>query len=276
MESIAKYFESSKKRDLSDGSKTSEEPKKLKETTSTSRMTEECDVFNDGLDNDDCRGILLNCLKNLEKEVKYIRSLGDQNRQTQIKGEQSLADLSKSVKFITDKFDEYEKEREGKNEIIKKLNEKVSALTERSKVLEESIDQQEQYSRRNCLLIHGVEENSNEDTDKLALNIINNDLEIDLTETAIDRTHRIGDPKKKKKKVRPIIVTFVRCYDRKQVFSKKKLLKGKGISITESLTRFRMKKLEEAREKHGFKNFWSVDGRIMFKEANDKPSVYYN
>ena len=28
MESIAKYFKSSKKRDLSDGSKTSEEPKK--------------------------------------------------------------------------------------------------------------------------------------------------------------------------------------------------------------------------------------------------------
>ena len=38
----------------------------------------------------------------------------DQNRQTQIKGKQSPADLSKSVKFITDKFDEYEKEREEK------------------------------------------------------------------------------------------------------------------------------------------------------------------
>ena len=47
-----------------------------------------------------------------------------------------LADLSKSVKFITDKLDEYEKEREAKTEIIKKLREKVSALTERSKVLE--------------------------------------------------------------------------------------------------------------------------------------------
>ena len=213
MESIAKYFESSKKRDLSDGSKTSEELKKLKETTSVSSMTEESDVFNDGLDNEDCRGILLNCLKNLEKEVKYIRSLGDQNRQTQIKGEQSLADLSKSVKFITDTFDEYEKEHEEKTEIIKKLNEKVSALTERSKVLEESIDQQVQYSRRNCLLIHGVEENCNEDTDKLVLNIINNDLGIDLTEVAIDRTNRIEDPKKKKKKVPPIIVKFVRHYD---------------------------------------------------------------
>ena len=64
----------------------------------------------------------------------------DQNRQTQIKGKQLLADLSKSVKFITDKFDEYEKEREEKNKIIKELNEKVSALTERTKNLEESVD----------------------------------------------------------------------------------------------------------------------------------------
>ena len=240
-------------------------------------MTEKCDVFNDGLDNEDCKGILLNCVKNLEKEVEIIRRLVDQNRLTHIKGEQSLADLSKSVKFITDKFDEYEKEREEKNEIIKKLNEKVSALTEKSKVLEESIDQQGRYSRQNCLLIHGVEENSNEDTDKLVLNIINNGLEINLTEVAIDRTHRIGDPKKKKKKARPIIVKFVRYYDRKEVFSKKKYLKGTGISIKESLTSFRMKKLEEAREeKYGFKNVWSIDGRILFKDANDKPSVYYN
>ena len=88
--------------------------KKLKETTSASSMTEECDVFNDGLDNEDCRGILLNCLKNLEKEVKYIRSLVNQNRQIQIKDEHLLADVSKSVKSITDKFDEYEEQREEK------------------------------------------------------------------------------------------------------------------------------------------------------------------
>ena len=60
-------------------------------------MSNECDVFNDPLDNEDCTGVLLNCLKNLEKKVKTIRSLVDQNRQTQIKDEQMLADLSKSV-----------------------------------------------------------------------------------------------------------------------------------------------------------------------------------
>ena len=141
------------------------------------------------------------------------------------------------------------KEHEEKNKIIKELNEKVSALTERSEVLEKSIDQQGQYSRRNCLLIHGKEDNSNEDTEKLVLDIINNDLGIDLTEVAIDCTHRIGDPKKKRNKVRPIIAKFVRYYNRKDVFSRKKHLKGKGILITESLTSFRMKKLEETREK---------------------------
>ena len=120
-----------------------------------------------------------------------------------------------------------------------------------------------------------MEENSNEDTDKLVLNIINNDLEIDLTEVAIDFTHHIGDPKKKKKKARPIIAKIVRYYDRKEVFSKKKHVKGKGISIIDSLTSFRLKKLEEAREKCGFKHVWTIDGRILFKNGNDEPSVYY-
>ena len=165
-----------------------------------------------------------------------------------------LAELSKSVRFNADKFDEYEKEREEKYKTIKRLNENVSAWTERSIVLEENIDQQGQYYRRNGLLIYGVEENNNEDTDKIVLNIINNDLEIDLTDVAIDLTHRIGDPKKKKKKARPIIVKLVRYYDRKEVFSKKKHLKRKSISITERLTSCRMKKPIEAREKYGFKN----------------------
>ena len=37
-----------------------------------------------------------------------------------------------------------------------------------------------------------------------------------------------------------------------------------------------MLKLLEKREKYGFKNVWLIDGHIMFKDANYKPSVYYN
>ena len=45
-----------------------------------------------------------------------------------------------------------------------------------------------------------MEENGSKDTDKLVLNVISNNLEIDLTEVAIDRMHHIGYPKTKRKK----------------------------------------------------------------------------
>ena len=69
-------------------------------------------------------------------------------------------------------------------------------MTKRTKGVEESIDHQGKYSRQNCLLIHGVEENSSEVTDKLVFNVINNDLEIGLTEVANHCTHHIRDPEK--------------------------------------------------------------------------------
>ena len=44
----------------------------------------------------------------------------------------------------------------------------------------------------------------------------------------------------------------------------KKCLKGKGKSITESLTAFCMQKLKNTRYRHGFFNILTVDCKIMF------------
>ena len=46
---------------------------------------------------------------------------------------------------------------------------------------------------RNCLLIHGVEENENEDTDTLSINIFNEHLGVDIQPSDIDQTHLIGN-----------------------------------------------------------------------------------
>ena len=64
------------------------------------------DVFEESLKSKDCVKILLNYLRNLEKEVKDIHKLALSNN-NQIKGEEQLADLSESIKFISDKFDEF-------------------------------------------------------------------------------------------------------------------------------------------------------------------------
>ena len=141
--------------------------------------------------------------------------------------------------------------------------------------MEESIDAQQQYSQRNCLLLHDIEETKDEDTDNVVLEVLNNDMDLNISKTALVRSHRIGNPKSKKKS-RPIIVKFVRYYDRRDVFTNKKCLKGKGKSITESLTAFRMQKQKNARDEYGFFNVWTVDGKIRFKNSDiGKLNVYY-
>ena len=63
------------------------------------------------------------------------------------------------------------------------------------------------------------------------------------------------------------------------MFKSKKLLKVKGVSITESLTKERMAKLNQPRETYGFRNVWTSDGKIFFKaekNPSSKPLVYYD
>ena len=61
-----------------------------------------------------------------------------------IKGKKQLVDLAGSVKFMTSKFDELEKDRKGKENMIKKLKGEVSYLTVQLGKTEESIDAQQQ------------------------------------------------------------------------------------------------------------------------------------
>ena len=86
----------------------------------------------------------------------------------------------------------------------------------------------------------------------MVASFIKDKMDIDLSVNDIDRIHRIGKPSPRK--IRPIIVKFVRYNDRRKVFSNKKKLKNSGISITESSTARRMGELSKARNKYGFKN----------------------
>ena len=81
----------------------------------------------------------------------------NENKNMHIKGEKQLVDLAESVKFMISKFDKLEKDWKEKD--------KVSYLSEKLGKLEESIDAQQQCSRRNYLLLDGIEETKSEDTD---------------------------------------------------------------------------------------------------------------
>ena len=91
--------------------------------------------------------------------------LANSNKEMRIKGDKQLVELTSSVEFLTSKFDVLEKERKEKDELINSLHNEVSSLKVEVKNLEKKTDDQEQYSRRNCLLIHRLNETKTENMD---------------------------------------------------------------------------------------------------------------
>ena len=134
---------------------------------------------------------------------------------------------------------------------------------------ERRLDDQEQYSRSNCLILHGCQdfppkESNNQVFENYVINKINTklDLETPVTAQDVDICHLLSSKKKKN----PIIIKFVRRTLRNKVFSLKSKLKSSDphekLSITESLTQRRLKLIEEARKVFQFRNVWTVNGSV--------------
>ena len=77
----------------------------------------------------------------------------------------------------------------------KALVQENKSLVTRLEVLEKRVDQAEQYSRRNCLRISGISEEVNENTDNIVMSLAS-DIGSDTQQSHIDRSHRVGNPKK--------------------------------------------------------------------------------
>ena len=114
------------------------------------------------------------------------------------------------------------------------------------------IDELEQYSRRNCLLVNGIKEadpanenvseetsevSTQENTDIAVLLPFNEKFGVDVHIKDIDPTHRIGRQKQKNKDASgPIIVKFSNYNTRERVFQARRKLNGIQIKIVENLT----------------------------------------
>ena len=275
---ITNYFDktTTNKRQLSEQSNNGEEPKKLIEEGS---QTDSGDVWDDvflvGLPSDQANSAMIQYMKRFEAQLKDLHNTTEQTKNSQIKGEEHLRELTKFIEFANNRFDEYEKEKKEKDELIKNLRKDVNDMAGIIDNLSLGLDRQEQYSRRNCLLLHNIPETSNENTDDLVIKTVNEELLEAITINETDRSHRLG--KSQAGKIRPVVVKFARYHTRNKIFRKKKLLKGKQVSITESLTKRRMAELKEAREKHGFHDVWTGDGKILYKDNSDnKIKVFYD
>ena len=63
--------------------------------------------------------------------------------------------------------------------IIEDIKSELDSLSTKIEKLEKLQDQQEQYSRRNCLLVHGIAEEKEEITDEVIINTLNKKLDLE-------------------------------------------------------------------------------------------------
>ena len=144
-------------------------------------------------------------------------------------------------------------------------------LQEKITSVEIALQDQLQYSRRNMVLIHGIDEiNGQENTDEIALQVFQK-MNVPMEKHHINRSHRLGQRNKLgDNKKRPIIVSFTSYRQKKLVYDGKKMLKGSKTVITESLTKCRYALLQQCWDTYGKQSTWTYDGRIYVSQDGNK------
>ena len=152
------------------------------------------------------------------------------------------------------------------------LRSSVQDLSRQLKMMQRLCDDQEQYSRRQCLRFHGIPEEQNENTDQLVIDVARRHLGITLDPMHIDRSHRLTPRSwnRESKKPRPIIIKFCRYNSRHEVYMARSKLKGTDIFIHEDLTAKRQTIVNKLRSHEKVKKVWTLDGRITALNAHGK------
>ena len=124
---IKDYFPTSNKRVISDQSENGDESKKLRKRSVGSNPESNEEVFHETPELNINPEIVTkirsveDSLKDFPAKMVQMFKLAQKTNESQIKGEQQLVDLTKSVKNISEQFDEYEQDKKKRKRMIKNL-----------------------------------------------------------------------------------------------------------------------------------------------------------
>ena len=137
----------------------------------------------------------------------------------------------------------------------------TDALLKDRDTMSVKLENQLQYTRRNMVLLHGVEEKREENTDNIVLKVAEK-IGVKIGKNHLNRSHRLGPKRQNSKRPRPIICSFISYEHKKALYDSKKKLKGTKTVITESLTKSRFDLYQKCCDKFGKISCWTYDGKI--------------
>ena len=204
----------------------------------------------------------------------------------------NLNEILLKIDNITAKFEEKFQAQEERIALLE------SALTLRQNtvdvLLEEltnKCDENEQYSRRSCIRIHGIEDNDN-NVEDIVVDCFKK-VNLNIGKESIDRAHRIGnsydDIQGSNKKVKSIIVKFKSWRERSALYQARPKLYRNGVKKSEKmpftvsldLTKKRYSLLKDAREvvKENPKVHYvcaDINCSLVLKDRNNKFHYFNN
>ena len=193
--------------------------------------------------------VVANALRSLE--ILVIKPLQDQNKMLRLKVEET------------------EEIIQTKNELLEQKNEVISDLQQKVDNLSNKIDKIEQYGRRTLVRMYNLtySSQSEEACTETVVGVIRNLMKVDISAGDIERCHPVGNSKGMKL----LIIKFKRYHTKQSVYKAKSNLKGNPhkIFLTEDLTKRNHDMVATLLTKvksESIHSFWTIDGKIFFKE----------
>jgi len=131
----------------------------------------------------------------------------------------------------------------------------------------------EQFSRRSNLRIHGLKPDDGEDCHKAASRFIRSQLSVSVNDSDIEVAHMTSGstqitPGQRKRPV--MLVRFSNKDKRDQVIRSRKALKGTHFAISEDLTTLNIKTMNRLNNDDHVRSTWSWNGKIFAILSNGK------
>lgn len=189
---------------------------------------------------------------------------------------QSIDEIKVYIAKQDAKIDECQKE-------IQALQADNASLHRKNTQLESEVNNLQQYSHRNNLVISGIPEDKGENIYGILRRLATAISFPDWSEGIVDIAHRMG---KQNDKGRLIIVKFLRRTDRNTFLQKRKVKRNltaqdlgyptdRPIYVNESLTPTNLKLLDVTRKTakdKGYSYVWTSDCNILVRKANGTPA----
>lgn len=174
--------------------------------------------------------------------------------------------LSSELYTTNVRVDQLEKKLVECEKVLDKYKVSESVLTSKLSLLETRVDDQEQYFKRDNLIIHGVPEIPGENCSTTVIDICQKYLSaVKIVPSDISVSHRLPS---RSERAKPLIVRFTRRDVRQQIYHNKKNLKSTGFTVVEQLTARRQRLMSAATKlmnEGKLTSAWTNDGRIFVK-----------